>query len=182
MNVVLTFPPEVQLFLREFVPVVGRKIVRLNDLSFEQRKYAEQLQIPISNRTPINVADFSQQTCMLTAEYVETLVGLGVQVLKICEVSTSQRFPIFKPIIEKMLRLKNETQLSFKRNWMKLLNNSCFGFLMLRVESHSKSRLASNSKEIKKILERPDLDHLTLISPTQLLAYLKPPTVHYRYA
>ena len=182
MNAVLTFPPEVQLFLREFVPVVGRKIVRLNDLSFEQRKYAEQLQIPISNRTPINVADFSQQTCMLTAEYVETLVGLGVQVLKICEVSTSQRFPIFKPIIEKMLRLKNETQLSFKRNWMKLLNNSCFGFLMLRVESHNKSRLASNSKEIKKILERPDLDHLTLISPTQLLAYLKPPTVHYRYA
>ena len=93
-----------------------------------QRKYASELQIPVLE-SAINVSDFSQQNCLLTAEYVQTLVNLGVQVLRITEVSTSLRHPIFLPIIQKILRLKNETQLSFRRNWMKLLNNSCFGFL-----------------------------------------------------
>ena len=181
MDVVLSFPREVQIFLQEFVPIVGKRVISLNDLSYAQRKYASELQIPVLE-SAINVSDFSQQNCLLTAEYVQTLVNLGVQVLRITEVSTSLRHPIFLPIIQKILRLKNETQLSFRRNWMKLLNNSCFGFLLLKVESHTKSKLAVGSAEIRKIFERSDLDHFTLISPTQLLAYLRPAQVHYRYA
>ena len=70
----------------------------------------------------INVSAFGQQTVVLTYEYVHTLQQLGVSVIRVCEAVTGLRFPIFRPILQKILTIKNTTKLAFRKSWMKARN------------------------------------------------------------
>ena len=121
MTVILAFSPETQLLLREFVPIITKQRIGLNDLSFSQRSYANLVGVPMINNE-INVSAFGQQTVVLTYEYVHTLQQLGVTVIRVCEAATGLRFPIFRPILQKILTIKNTTKLAFRKSWMKARN------------------------------------------------------------
>ena len=51
---------------------------------------------------------------------------------------------------------------------------------MLKTEQHTRSRLIQGVKEMQKILQRTDIDHFTLISPTAMMVYLKPSQIKYK--
>ena len=123
LTVVLHFPPDAQLLLKDFVPIISKRKLLFTELGFSQRAYCEKMDIPFCE-SEINIQDFSQQTCTLTIEYIQTLLDLGISIVQVDEACTASRHPIFAPVISKMLQIKNTTTLAFRRNWIKVRDNA----------------------------------------------------------
>ena len=51
---------------------------------------------------------------------------------------------------------------------------------MLKSETHNISKFVQGAAQIQKLFQKTDIDHFVLISPTSLMAYLKPSKIKYK--
>lgn len=75
----------------------------------------------MDEKSEINVSDFADQRQSLSMEYLLLLKDLGVEILEVHSVLSAYATPIFAPIVRKLLKMKCNEPLSFKKSWFKLL-------------------------------------------------------------
>ena len=117
----ISFPEAAQDRLKYFVPVIRRRTISRCDLSSYQNSQFEKFGLKMDEKSEINVSDFADQRQSLSMEYLLLLKDLGVEILEVHSVLSAYATPIFAPIVRKLLKMKCNEPLSFKKSWFKLL-------------------------------------------------------------
>ena len=123
LEIGISFSPSCQDSLKNLVPVMRKGKVAVSDLSPRQRLLVDNLGINLAN-TEINISDFSNQRQILSFQYIEMLLQLGVTVDQVFTGCTALRAPIFRNIVERLIGLKHANKnRPFLKSWMKLITN-----------------------------------------------------------
>ena len=134
MEVRISFPPGAcQEDLKHLPPVMRKAQVPLSWLSRSQKKLAKGLGLNISDRTKINVSDFTPQVQILSFEYISMLIHLNIRIDEVLSCCTANKGRIFQTCIENLIEMKTKSTSSFFKQWFKLIANSSYGYLAIKV-------------------------------------------------
>ena len=115
--------PECQLYCQYFVPTIRKGTILERDLSTYQRLIKRRLDLKNDENATINISDFSDQVQSINLDYLEVLVRLGLKVKSVYSVVTATKAPLFKPLAEKLFKLKSHAPSDYERGWMKLVGS-----------------------------------------------------------
>ena len=133
LKVRISFPAgSCQENLKYFPPVIRKSSVPIQWLSESQRTLADSLGLNLGP-SKVNLCDFAPQTQILSFQYVLLLINLNVRIDEILVCLSADKGPIFKTEIEKIISLKTHAKGTFFKGWAKLISNSSFGYLCLKV-------------------------------------------------
>ena len=179
LRVVIHYPVEAQKKMKWFVPTLRKRNVYLEDLSPFQREMIERLGIHFDDKNKINIGDFNDQELSLSLEYCLTLCKIGVQILRVNHVEEAYAFPIFRKVIQNLLQLKAKEKMTFRKSLFKLLTNSSYGYLLLRLDSRLKVQLIHGFSSMRRAIDSPRLDHFQLLDKDRMIGYFVPEKVKY---
>ena len=179
LRVVIHYPIEAQEKMKWFVPTLRKRNVYLEDLSPFQREMIERLGIHFDDKNKINIGDFNDQELSLSLEYCLTLCKIGVQILRVNHVEEAYAFPIFRKVIQNLLQLKAKEKMTFRKSLFKLLTNSSYGYLLLRLDSRLKVQLIHGFSSMRRAIDSPRLDHFQLLDKDRMIGYFVPEKVKY---
>ena len=179
LRVVIHYPVEAQEKMKWFVPTLRKRNVYLEDLSPFQREMIERLGIHFDDKNKINIGDFNDQELSLSLEYCLTLCKIGVQILRVNHVEEAYAFPIFRKVIQNLLQLKAKEKMTFRKSLFKLLTNSSYGYLLLRLDSRLKVQLIHGFSSMRRAIDSPRLDHFQLLDKDRMIGYFVPEKVKY---
>ena len=178
LEIDISFPPHVQDLLKQMVPVVRKCSVGPEMLSDFQCQMIREMQLTFSS-DPLNIADFKPQRQTLQLEYVILLEMLGVNIKRVIRVMSAVAFPLFKKVVDRMLKLKETADSDYQKTLVKLLLNSCFGFLLLKVDEFKNSKLLLTDESMKDAIMAPHLDHFLMLRSGGMMAYYDKRSVSY---
>ena len=144
-----------------------------------QREMIERLGIHFDDKNKINIGDFNDQELSLSLEYCLTLCKIGVQILRVNHVEEAYAFPIFRKVIQNLLQLKAKEKMTFRKSLFKLLTNSSYGYLLLRLDSRLKVQLIHGFSSMRRAIDSPRLDHFQLLDKDRMIGYFVPEKVKY---
>ena len=144
-------PDELKERYRQFAPIIKHAVVKMKDIGWYMQGVAAKLDVkfPEGGRRMVIDSYFGENVGM-TCESIRQLVSMGLNVTDIHSFIRYESFPIFKPFVDRITRLRmqgdTDPSKAIIATMAKLLGNSAFGSCITNVEKH---------REIKMVVTQP---------------------------
>ena len=125
----------------QFAPIIKHASVTLDDIGpYMQRiAFENNIKFPVEGRKMV-IDSYFGESIGLTCESLKHLLEMGLEVTKVLAFIRHKPFPIFKPFVDKITRLRMQGDVDKDKaiiaNIAKLLGNSAFGSCITDVEKH----------------------------------------------
>ena len=157
-------PEELKEKYQQFAPIIQHATAHLKDISPYMQRVAANKDIKFGPEGRNMVIDsYFGENIGLTCQSLKQQMEMGLKVTTIWSCIRYKPFPIFKPFVDKIIKLRMQGEVDKNKtiiaNMAKLLGNSTFGSCITDVEKHREvsmmvvdgnDRLASRSCELKK--------------------------------
>ena len=144
----------------QFAPIIKHGYVKMKDIGPYMQEVAAKLGVKFNSEGRRMVIDsYFGENIGLTCDSIRQLVSMGLKVTDIHTFIRYDSFPIFKPFVDKITRLRmqgdSDPNKSIIATMAKLLGNSAFGSCITNVEKHREIRIAiSQPRGCKSISKR----------------------------
>ena len=134
-------PEHLKMNYEQFAPIIKHASITLDDIgSYMQRiAFENNIKFPSEGRKMV-IDSYFGENVGITCESLKHLLEMGLEVTKILAFIRYKPFPIFKPFVDKITRLRMQGDVDKDKaiiaNIAKLLGNSAFGSCITDVEKH----------------------------------------------
>ena len=134
-------PDELKERFKQFAPIIKHASVKMKDIGPYMQQVAGKLGVkfPPEGRRMV-IDSYFGENVGLTCDSIRQLVSMGFKVTDIHSFIRYDSFPIFKPFVDKITRLRmqgdTDPSKAIIATMAKLLGNSAFGSCITNVEKH----------------------------------------------
>ena len=156
-----------------------KKKIKLDELS----PYNKQIQNSSGTKKLFTNAEKLVQTLEDKDRYVvhyrvlKLYLRLGMKLKNVHRVLQFKQKAFMKPFIESNVERRRQAKSSFEGNILKLINNSIFGKTMENTLKRRKVKLANSADKLIKLINKPNMQRVELLSPDIAAVELKQESV-----
>lgn len=152
------------------------RIVPFEELSPYTLELATELNIKPTKNKKLMCTLHDKEKYVVHGKTLQLYVNLGLVVTKIHRVVKFYQEAWLKPYIDMNTEKRAIATTDFDKDFYKLMNNSVFGKTMENVRSRVNVKLAGVD-QLKKLLNKPNLDHINIISENLAAVQMKQTTI-----
>ncbi|XP_021001758.2 uncharacterized protein [Parasteatoda tepidariorum] len=104
---------------------------------------------------------------------------LGLKLTKIHRVLQFNQSPWLQSYIDFNTKLRTNSKTDFHKDFYKLMNNSIFGKTMENIRRRVNIRLCTSSKQVSKLIAKPNFEHRTIFSENLMAVHMKKTKIHF---
>eukprot|EP00112_Aurelia_sp_Birch-Aquarium-sp1_P015902 Seg3562.6 transcript_id=Seg3562.6/GoldUCD/mRNA.D3Y31 product="Gastrula zinc finger protein XlCGF52.1" protein_id=Seg3562.6/GoldUCD/D3Y31 len=143
-------PESLKSKFEQFAPIIKHATVQLKDVGPYMQRVAAELDVKMGTDGRRMVIDsYFGNNIGLTCDSLRQLISMGLKITKIYAYIRYKSFPLFKPFVDKITRLRMEGDTDPSKaiiaTMAKLLGNSAFGSCITNVEKHREMSIIVNS-------------------------------------
>ena len=155
LEVDLEYPEELHDLHNDY-PLAPEKIkVKKDMLSEYSRKIAEKYQISTGSVHKLIPTLGKKEKYVLHYRNLQLYIDLGLKLTKIHRVLKFNQSPWLKPYIDFNTQKRTQSNITFEKEFFKLMNNSVFGKTMENIRKRVDVRLVTDKKKLLKMSAKP---------------------------
>ena len=156
LKVDCTIPKELHRLFEAYPPIIERKIINFDQLSWYQKDVYKKLKRR-PDKVPKIVSTLDKKHGVtLHYMYVRLLLELGVQIDKITDVCSFRQAPYMSKIIDFNADKRRKCETALGKQQYKLNSNIIWGKSVATPQYHLKTKMIMNAKDMDKAVKRVD--------------------------